>query len=404
MRLSGKPFEDLTLEWAVKLGAIIGSMAGAGSLVVSGRDNTPISRMYKRAITAGIMSAGAEVMDFHESLVGEISFAMKRFGGKYGFMVMNDPLVRGNLLIKVFKAPGYELVGSELKDLLGEVKAIPRPTRIGWVNYAEYMHKLYGAAIISFVKADAVAGANISTVVGPGSEPLSTVLGVISSELSVNQITIGVAKTQQTYPEMELMKNVEAIRGVLNTNFGVAFSIDGASLIVATKKGFMLPGELARALARKYASGARILAKSPLQEGIVKALVSEGFDVVVVDSVDEYSKLLRRERPDIAFTPSGEFTTPLFSLGADALVVYAQLLESLAEQGEGVFEESLVDSLRSAAETVDEASALRACREKGLLTLWGCVISEGDRVIALIYEPRARAFLKIADRAASPTT
>jgi len=128
MRLKGKLYEDITLEKAVKLGYVIGRSAGPRNLVVSGRDAFRVSRMLKRAITAGVMSAGADVMDFHESLNGEIAFAIKRFGAKMGFMVSIDPST-GGVLLKIFSSPGYELAGESLKRIIREAEEEKREAR-----------------------------------------------------------------------------------------------------------------------------------------------------------------------------------------------------------------------------------------------------------------------------------
>ncbi|MEM4731818.1 MAG: hypothetical protein QXO48_01610 [Desulfurococcaceae archaeon] len=405
MHIKGKPFRDLTLEKAVRLGAALGKLAGAGSLVISGRDASPVSRMFKRAITAGIMSAGVEVMDFHESLLGEISYAIRRFGGRYGFMVEQDPATPGNIVIRVCKTPGYELRGAELKSILSESeKEIEEPERVGWIIYAEYMHRLYSSAVSSFVKSDAVSSAKITTVVGPGLTPLDVILRDLSSDLGVDQTLIGVTLKSCIHPSIELMEDVEKVVDAIGADVGAVFSHDGSSIVVySTSTGYLVPGELALVLSERYPAGSKVLALNPVQKTIVKTLVGRGYDVIVVNSVEEYNTLLRRERPVLSFTPHGEFASPIFSLCGDAVVVYAQVLEVLSEQGKQGFTNIVETELKVLGETVSKETALTLCREKGAITLWGCLLVENSTVTALVYQPRTGAFLKIRDSVAPPT-
>lgn len=402
MQIRGQPFKEVTLEWAVRLGAAIGKAAGPGSLVISGRDVAPASRMFKRAITAGVMSAGAEVLDFHESTTGEIAFAIKRFGGKYGFMVSRDVLSSKGIAIRLFKTPGYELAEREVRGLLEEAeKGIEEPRKIGWVNYAEYMHKLYAAALVSFVKFDIIANSRISAAVAPDVQPLNIILRNASTELAVRQVSIGAAQVEACeYPCLSLAEEVEKVSNAVRASIGVLFSYDGSSLALYSElTGYLVPDELVLLLSRRYSPGSKILLLEPVRKPTVKILEESGFDVVVARGEDEFSRALRRERPAFAFTPVGEFSTPLFSLGPDALATYVQVLEALAEQSTSSIAEA-ASKTRLQAEVVSVDVATSVCKEKGQLTLLGCVISEDGKVVYLTYQPRAQHFLKTVDQAA----
>jgi len=60
-RLVGKPIEEVSLEDITRLGDRLGEyFGGEKTLFVSGRDFYPASRMFKRSLTAGLMSRGVE--------------------------------------------------------------------------------------------------------------------------------------------------------------------------------------------------------------------------------------------------------------------------------------------------------------------------------------------------------
>lgn len=403
MRLRGRAFREITLEWAIRLGATLGRLAGEGGLVVSGRDVSPVSRAFKRAISAGVMSAGAEVMDFHESLTGEISFAMKRFGCRMGFMVVQDPVFEKNVMIRVYKTPGYELTGRELEEFVREIgKELVEPRRVGWISYAEYMHKLYVSAVSSFIKSDTISSAKIRVALGPGLDPLDSVFRDLSSELDVEHTVIGVSFKACLHPFTELMENVEKVANAVRADVGVAFSHDGSTLAAyVVNAGYLLPGELALILTERYPTGSKILVSNPTPNIIVKALERKGLDVILTDSPEAFSLLLRKERPVLAMTYTGEIVTPVFSLGCDAVVAYAQLLEVVSELRGRKIVSIVRNGLRDTVTRVSRESAQDLCRDKGAVTAWGCVVVLDDKVIHLVYQPSSKDFLALSDLIAS---
>lgn len=402
MRIYGKPFKELTLEKAIRIGAALGRSAGFKSLVISGRDAFRVSRMLKRAITAGIMSAGADVMDFHESLTGEISFAVKRFGAKLGFMVS---LISGddNVVIRLYKAPGHEILGNELKEIIDLAnKDFEEPPEVGWIYYAEYMHRLYVAALSAFVKGDVVSSKKPTTVVSPSVEPLDTVLSDLSSTLGLNQVTIGGQAKELTTLSTNQADKLARVVGALNADFGALMTPDGSALsIYTTNLGILQPEELMLAITEKASPGSRIIALSPVSKTAVNIAVMKGYDVVVVNDETEFYRLVRRERPAIAFTWRGEFITPVFSLGYDSVLLYVQLLELVSEYN-NVFSKNVKiirDKLSIDSIYIDEA--VNICREKGLdLSLWGCRIVDKDMIYTYVYNPITGKFARIRDQLA----
>lgn len=404
MRIVGKPFKDLTLEKAVKLGVAIGSMAGGRGLVVSGRDHSRISRMLKRAITAGVMSTGADVMDFHESLTGEISFAMKRFGARMGFMVTTDP-VHGGVSIRLYRSPGYEILGRELEEVLSRLEGgVLQPQEVGWIYYAEYMHELYVAAVSSFVKGDLISSRRLSVVVGPDIEPLSTVLKGLSRALSVNHVTIGGLMPVSKYPDLVLMEKLSKVSEALRTTCGVLLSHEGSSMVLySSNLGFTMPEELLLIVLEKYSPGAKVALLNPVSEPLVKVTRERGFDVIVVDDELEFQRTVRRERPAVAFTWRGDSVTPVFSLGYDSIIMYAQVLEIVSEHSE-VFEKVLSARRQLSTELVSVEEAARVCSEKSLdVAMWGCRVQENGNLVTYVYQPTLGGFLKVVTRVAEST-
>ncbi|RLE91129.1 MAG: phosphoglucomutase, partial [Thermoprotei archaeon] len=83
-RIGGGVNRELTPEVSSELGSALGTMLGERVLVVAAREYYPPSRMLKRAFSAGLMSTGVTVVDFHAATFPELAFAVKKFGAKAG--------------------------------------------------------------------------------------------------------------------------------------------------------------------------------------------------------------------------------------------------------------------------------------------------------------------------------
>jgi phosphomannomutase len=398
MRLKGKAYRDITIEKAARIGYAIGKIVGEKNLVISGRDAFRVSRMLKRAISAGVMSAGADVMDFHESTTGEIAFAIKRFGAKMGFMVSLDPALSG-VYIRVFSSPGYELVGSELNQLLDYISGeIIEPREVGWVYYAEYMHRLYSAAISSFVRGDLISSKKPSVVTAPDYEPLETIFLEIARGLSFNQVIIG-GVDLPSYPMINLMKRVWRVRKALESDIGVLVSPEGSSITVAIEHaGFLLPEEVLQLVLEKYTPGVKVNVLNPVSKTIIEHLEKNGYRVKVFNDEEKFLLDTRRERPTISMNSRGEFITPIFSLGYDAITAFVQVLEAFSEKGSKLLQDVSATRDQMVYEFIDVATALRICSEKAEPTPWGCRFTIGSTLYSLIYNPEVDGFIKITDR------
>ncbi|MEM4489662.1 MAG: phosphoglucomutase [Desulfurococcaceae archaeon] len=405
MRIHGRAFKDITLEKAIKIGAAIGQIAGVRNLVVSGRDSLRVSRMLKRAITAGVMSSGAEVMDFHASLTGEITYAIKRFGAKMGFMVSYDPSKMG-VLIRIYSSPGTELLGGDLKDILEILdKNVEEPQEVGWIYYAEYMHRLYAAAVSSFVKGDVISSRKQSIVIGPDFEPIDIILAELSRTLRIDQTIIGGPHVLK-YPMCDTMNKIGKVVDALGADLGVLLSHDGASISIYLRSlGYLTPEELFLIALEKYSPGSRVTVLNPISSSFVKYVEKKGFDVMILSNEQKLQYTNRRERPVLSLTWRGEYVTPVFSLGYDSVIIYTQILESIAENNSRLINE--ISLLRQSLNinTVEYDQALKICSEKSNeLTLWGCRFVENNQVTTLIYQPANGRFMKVVDKVAEVNT
>lgn len=394
VRVSGKVFGEIALNDILELGYKLGKFFPSKSTMVSGRDYSPISRMFKRALTASLMSMGIEVMDFHESTTGEIAFCIKRFGASGGFNVLLDPSNEDHALIRVFRSPGYEVVGEELRRIadldIGDVA--PMTKEVGWVTYAEYVHKLYAGALSSFVRADIISEKSMRIVMNPGGGPADIILREFSSSMSLESILISSPYRSKSYlyPMLEELDKTATISSSVGATLGVVFNNDATSLAIYNDlTGYLLPEEVAVLLARRLPTESKIYLGGPVIGEYVDILKSMGYEVHVLRGEEEVIERTRRDRPVLSITSLGEPIVPTFSLGYDSLALFVTVLEAIAMDMSTPFDEIKRARERRVAGVVAAERSRKFC-EEGERALWGCRQGEGR---ALLFSPRHQGFL-----------
>ncbi|MBN1460142.1 MAG: NTP transferase domain-containing protein, partial [Armatimonadetes bacterium] len=100
--VSGLANIEITPEFAAKLAAAFGAYLEAGAQVITSRDSHHASRMTKRAIIAGLMSVGANVLDLR-IMPGAVARHMANISGAAGGIhVAASPSDPGQLLVEFF--------------------------------------------------------------------------------------------------------------------------------------------------------------------------------------------------------------------------------------------------------------------------------------------------------------
>ncbi len=336
-RIVGIPNAELTPEDASRLGAIIGSWYGEGSLVVSGRDYNPSSRMLKRAFISGLMSVGVDVMDFHESVAGEIAFSIKRFGARGGFTVSTYPRIDDHVRFRIFNNPGYEIVGDKLEKIIKETK-IKRmgPRSTGWVTYAEYIHRLYISALTSFVAVNRIVDKRFNVVIDVSHGPSDKIIPELMSNLNVNFVLINAMKLNQQhkymYPLVDSVEKVSSIVRSTGADLGVILNNDASSLILIDDKGkVLLPEETLLVLSTRIPQGSEIIIMDDVFGFVDETLKMHGINVLRINNNESrfLGEIVNR-RPIIGMKGNGGCIHPLFSLGYDAILTLVKVLEALA--------------------------------------------------------------------------
>ena len=87
--IAGEIGVELTPEFAVRVGAAVGSYAPAGRIAV-GCSTHPAAKVLKAALCAGIQSTGADIIDFGENFQSQFTFSMNFCAVPTGIFIRGD--------------------------------------------------------------------------------------------------------------------------------------------------------------------------------------------------------------------------------------------------------------------------------------------------------------------------
>lgn len=146
-RVTGISNIEMNPEFGAKFGAALGNSFGAGTTIIASRDANEVSRMVKRALAAGLMSVGVDVVDLQMMPLPLTRQAMLEGKAVAGFHVRQSPYYPKQIDIILFSADGRDLLTTALKKVerlfFGEDIKRVAPEDIGTLIFPERTTEAY---------------------------------------------------------------------------------------------------------------------------------------------------------------------------------------------------------------------------------------------------------------------
>jgi phosphomannomutase/phosphoglucomutase len=279
--------QELTAEFATKLGSAIGTFFKKGKILV-GSDGRISSPMLTEAIIAGLISTGVNVFKVGMAPTPAIQYAVKRYKMDGAVIITashNPPEYNG---IKVAADDGIELPRE--KEI--EIENIFFNEKIGLVEWSEIgqVHELSGIlsdymeAVKRHVNMDAIRKRRFHVVVDPGNGVGGLVAPFLLRELGCKVTTIngnidGTFPSRPSEPKPENLQDLATMVKAVNADMGVAYDGDADRSIFVDEKGKIHWGDRTFALIEKH-----FLQEHP-KETIVTPVSSSQ---LIKDIADEY--------------------------------------------------------------------------------------------------------------------
>ncbi len=192
--LTGLINVQLTPEWCARLGAAWAATHPRGAELAICRDRSPGSRMIKRAMISGMLSAGARVMDLSELPVPVTSHFTRESGAAGSVHIVASPLDSRSADIEVLDEQGMALDRRQERKLENTFfredfrRVVPREIRE--IGYPEGVLGAYVRQVLSKLDLDKVRAAHPRVLVDFGFGSSSVALPQLLHEAQVQTVSL----------------------------------------------------------------------------------------------------------------------------------------------------------------------------------------------------------------------
>lgn len=330
---------ELTPEFCAGLGAAFGAMLPKGSDIAVGRDHARSSRMIKRAIVSGIVSAGGNVRDMHEPPVPVIQFATRQTGCQAGVQVLVSPLDQRSVDIRFLDADGLQIdkrAERKLENLLFR-EDFRRAAfyEMGDIQYYDPI-PAYRAHLLESVNVDAIREAGLRLLIDYDYSEASSVLPAVLSDLGVTTIPLNAGLHEGPHHRAVPMETALISRTV-NADLGCMLGPTGERLALIDETGTVLTAQETFGVIASWflpENPGIVLAPAATPDWIAQ-LVRDSGGTFSATAADASAVIRASATPGtcLAADGAGGFAWPRYLAAFDAMYTVVKLLELHALKG-----------------------------------------------------------------------
>ncbi len=338
---------DLTPEFAARIGAAYGAILPRGGVVCINRDSSHrTSRMIKRAVIAGLPSAGINVEDINQVPIPVARYFVRITDAIGGVHVRLSPFDPRIVDIKFFDQYGMDInKTTERKienlyfredfrrvymDDLGSIEVLRNEEVLG--RYQDGLMKVIDTPVVQHRKFQIVMDyANGSTV-----QLLPTLLNRLGCEVIVLNTSSDEARFARPLEEVEKdIQRLATITATLNSDLGIRIDPSGERISVVDDRGRVLDGNkmlavMTSLMLRKNRNGvvaAPVSAPSALQH------IAKRYEGTILQTrvlAQAMMTAAGREGVVLVGDGAGGFVFPAMQPAFDGMLATLKLLELLA--------------------------------------------------------------------------
>lgn len=346
--------QGLTPELAFKLGRFGGyvlTKETAKAKVLIGKDTRVSGSMLENALTAGLLSIGAEVMRLGVISTPGVAYLTKAMSAEAGVMISasHNPVEDNG--IKFFGPDGFKLTDAqelEIEALIdGDVDELPRPVGVDIGQINDYFEG--GQKYIQYLKQSVdndFDGLHIALDCAHGST--STLATHLFADLEADLSTIGSSPdglnindgVGSTHPE-----TLQAFVLEKEADVGLAFDGDGDRIIAVDELGNIIDGDQIMYICAKYLNSKGLLKHSTVVStvmsniGFYKAIEAEGMRSDKTAVGDRYvMEEMRKGGYNLGGEQSGHIIFLDYITTGDGMLTALQLVNVMKETGKKLSE------------------------------------------------------------------
>lgn len=341
--------EDLTHELAMKVGEASAYVLGKKDdlVVLIGRDTRISGQMLASALSAGLMSQGAKVIDLGVVPTPAVSYLVKKYKASMGAMISASHNPSEYNGIKLFDGEGFKLpdaTENEIeKYLLG--KAVPTTTKVGTYEVCDTAIDDYTDHIVKTAKK---ISKDLKIVVDCANGSASTTAPILFDKLGLDVVLMNYEydgynindKAGSTHLE-GLVKKVKKLKA----NVGIAYDGDADRCLMIDENGELVDGDQIMAISALALKKNKKLTNNTLvgtvmsNLGLVKFCEHNDIDFIATKVGDRYvlEKMLECNYI-VGGEQSGHVIFKDFANTGDGELTSIQILNTMSKDGKKLSE------------------------------------------------------------------
>ncbi len=345
--ISGLVNIEITPEMCAKVGAAYGATLPRGSSVTINRDAHYTPRMIKRAIVAGLPSAGISVTDLQSVPIPVARYYTHATGAAGGIHVRLSPLDSRVVEIKFFDQRGLDLQSAIERKIAStyfrEDFRRAYLDEIGRISYGNAVEDIYTAAFVRALRPETVGGMSngFNIVVDYANSSAGDMLSHILRRLRVDAVELNVNLDEnmvyQTAAQLEAaMNRLAKITSVVGAQFGARLDAGGEKIFLVDDNGVRLNPMRALAAITALAmrtSGGGVVAV-PVTAPRVFEAIAERYGGQIIRTKAALGAMMQTasQEPNLLLLGdgTGHYIFPTFYPIADGMFAIAKLMELIA--------------------------------------------------------------------------
>jgi mannose-1-phosphate guanylyltransferase/phosphomannomutase len=357
---------EITPELAVRLGEAFGSTLAKGEAVCVSRDSYPSSVMLKRAVMAGLASAGIRVYNLESAPLPLARYAVGALGAKGGLYVGANPFSPGHVTIKLLDNRGIDMETAAERKI--ETMMVREDTRkvpveeIGAVSYPAKLMEFYRTGFLEKIDATAVRKRQFKVVFDYGHGAAGQIISSVIGDLGCQELSLNAGLDWRRFSRTEAeiavaLQDLAATIGAIKADFGVLFDATGQRIHLVDNRGRILSGQQALALYTHLSlenQKKQLVAVPVTATAAIEKIAKGNWVTRTKTGARSLMQVAASSKVRFAGDDAGGFIFPEFYAGLDGTFATAQLMQMLALSGLPL--DKVVDSLPKiavATETID---------------------------------------------------
>ncbi len=367
--LAGLANVDVTPELAVRVAMAYGTSLPKGTTVVTSRDSSRTARMLKRAMMAGLNSAGLDVLDLEVASVPVTRFLVRSPRALAGLTVRLDPRDVDRVVVRFFDNDGIDIT----EDAQRKIERLFRreDTRralaedVGDTQFPPRALEEYTVALEATIDPAAIRAFGFKLVVDYSYGAVSTVMPALLGKLGADVLAVNPYVStagRLTFNEDEALERVAALVRTSGAHLGAVIDADGELLRVVDDQGRVLTHlELLLAfveLVSDHLVGDRIALPVNITKRASEIALAHGIHMVPT-KMSAPALMAAATNPAVGFAAngSGGFILPGFLPAFDGAAALLKLLDLLGR------------SRRSLGDVIDQLPEVHLLHET-VITPW----------------------------------